>query len=165
MMGESALQLVFDAVTEKIEKRGGVLKYDEETLKKIQFLNEYGVIESRIRILRDRLENRKSCLYSIGAVKLDGMPKGRKTFTIADKVVEAVTVEDETAEKIKKLQAKQAKILERINAVEDLTYISVLELYYVEGLYWKEVADMLGVSERTVYAIHALALEKFTICS
>lgn len=149
----------------EIEKRGDVLKYDEETLKKIQFLNEYGVIESRIRILRDRLENRKSCLYSIGAVKLDGMPKGGKTFTIADKVVEAVTVEDETAEKIKKLQAKQAKILERINTIEDLTYISVLELYYVEGLYWKEVADMLGVSERTVYAIHALALEKFTICS
>ena len=40
-----------------MEKRGDVLKYDEETLKKIQFLNEYGVIESRIRILRDRLEN------------------------------------------------------------------------------------------------------------
>lgn len=149
----------------EIEKRGDVLKYDEETLKKIQFLNEYGVIESRIRILRDRLENRKQCLYALGAVKLDGMPKGGKTFTIADKVVEAVTVEDETAEKIEKLRIKQSKILERINAVEDLKCVTVLELYYVEGLYWKEVADLLGVSERTAYSIHNIALEKFTVCS
>lgn len=149
----------------QLSKRGDVLNYDKETLKKIEFLNEYGVIESRIRILRDRLENRKQCLYSLGSVKLDGMPKGGKTFTIADKVVEAVTVEDETAEKIENLRIKQSKILERINAVEDLKCVTVLELYYVEGLYWKEVADMLGVSERTVYSIHNIALAKFTICS
>jgi DNA-directed RNA polymerase specialized sigma subunit, sigma24 homolog len=149
----------------QLSKRGDVLNYDKETLKKIEFLNEYGVIESRIRILRDRLENRKSCLYSLGAVKLDGMPKGGKTFTIADKVVEAVTIEDETAEKIEKLRAKQYKILEQIDAVGNLKYITVLELYYVEGLYWKEVADRLGVSERTVHTVHALALAKFTICS
>ena len=149
----------------QLSKRGDVLNYDKETLKKIEFLNEYGVIESRIRILRDRLENRKSCLYSLGAVKLDGMPKGGKTFTIADKVVEAVTIEDETAEKIEKLRAKQYKILEQIDAVGNLKYITVLELYYVEGLYWKEVADRLGVSERTVHTVHALALTKFTICS
>lgn len=101
----------------------------------------------------------------MGAVKLDGMPKGGKTFTIADKVVEAVTIEDETAEKIEKLRAKQYKILEQIDAVGNLKYITVLELYYVEGLYWKEVADRLGVSERTVHTVHALALAKFTICS
>lgn len=148
-----------------MEKRGDVLKYDEETLKKIQFLNEYGVIESRIRILRDGLKIENHVCIRLVLLNLMVCQKDGKTFTIADKVVEAVTVEDETAEKIKKLQAKQAKILERINTIEDLTYISVLELYYVEGLYWKEVADMLGVSERTVYAIHALALEKFTICS
>jgi DNA-directed RNA polymerase specialized sigma24 family protein len=149
----------------QLSKRGDVLNYDKETLKKIEFLNEYGVIESRIRILRDRLENRKQCLYALGAVKLDGMPKGGKTFTIADKVVEAVTVEDETAEEIEKLHTKQRKILDRIRAVEDLKCVTVLELCYVEGMYRKEVADMLGVSERTVYSIHNIALEKFTVCS
>ena len=56
------------------------------------------------------------------------MPKGGKTFTIADKVVEAVTIEDETAEKIEKLRAKQYKILEQIDAVGNLKYITVLEL-------------------------------------
>ena len=70
-----------------MEKRGDVLKYDEETLKKYNFLNEYGVIESRIRILRDRLENRKSCLYSIGAVKLDGMPKVEKLLPLLIKLL------------------------------------------------------------------------------
>lgn len=146
-------------------ERGVNLKYDDATLKKIQFLNEYGIIESRINVLRERLEHRKDCLYSIGAVKLNGMPKGGKPFTLADKVVEAITVEDDTAEKIEKLIARQRNIIDRINALDNMNYINVLELYYVDGLYWKEVADRLNMSVRTTYAIHALALEEFTICT
>ena len=99
----------------QLSKRGDVLNYDKETLKKIEFLNEYGVIESRIRILRDRLENRKQCLYSLGSVKLDGMPKGGKTFTIADKVVEAVTVEDEQQRKSKScIRSKEKSLIEYV---------------------------------------------------
>lgn len=134
---------------------------DKVKIKKIEYLNQYRCIDSRIRILKERLENHKQDLYTISAVQFDGMPKNGESRTIGDRVVDVLSLEEETLEKIKNLALRQSEIRNKIEKITDFECLTVLELYYIDNLYWKEVADAMGISERKVYNIHCNAIDKF----
>lgn len=53
------------------------------------------------------------------------------------------------------------KLIKRIHAIENPDHEFILELRYINGLTWEEIADEMGYSVRHVHRLHEKALEEF----
>lgn len=62
--------------------------------------------------------------------------------------------------KIMELMDGIYKLREDIERLENPTHRELLQLYYVEGLKWEEVAERMGFSNRTLYRLNNMALKK-----
>ena len=62
--------------------------------------------------------------------------------------------------KIMELMDGIYKLREDIERLENPIHRELLQLYYVEGLKWEEVAERMGYSLCSVYRIHKFALNK-----
>ena len=76
-------------------------------------------------------------------------------------IVKIVDLENEINAEIDRLVDLKTDILKSINRLKDPVCQLLLELRYVQGQSWEDVALALGYSERTIFSIHGRALKKF----
>lgn len=86
---------------------------------------------------------------------------GKSTKSHTENVIaKIVDLEKEINADIAKLVDTKAEIVETINLVEDPMCQLLLEMRYVSGKTWDEIAQSLSCSARSVFNIHGRALRE-----
>ncbi len=75
-------------------------------------------------------------------------------------IVKIIDLEGEINRDIDRLVELKKEILETINQVSDISCQLILEMRYVAGKGWEEVADAMGYDRRTIFRIHGKALKE-----
>ena len=107
--------------------------------------------------LRDRIERAEYMLMTLrersnpGAQVLTGMPHtpGVKDKT-GDCAVEIVALEGKIACLRETLREKEAEASAFLSSIDDECISTALRLRYIHGMLWKEVAYMVGQSEKNI---------------
>lgn len=86
---------------------------------------------------------------------------GRSTNSpMEDATVKLIDLCYEINEDIDKLVGLKAEILETISKVDDPVSQLLLQMRYIEGKTWEDVASALNYNNRTVFKIHGRALKE-----
>lgn len=96
---------------------------------------------------------------------ITGMPRGGSgdwTQT-ADRLIE---LEQAVNERTRELVRWKLAAIDAIRQVEEPRLAELLELYYIDGFTWEQVAERMGyVDVRWVYVLHGRALKMFEVPS
>lgn len=95
--------------------------------------------------------------------KMDGMPRNGKVSGLDDVYARIERISKKRDKAREEALDLCEKIYDMIDSLEDYTQRAVIELHYIHGRTWAEVAVELSekkpVAERTVHYIHGKALE------
>ncbi|MGF7184733.1 DNA-directed RNA polymerase specialized sigma subunit [Desulfitispora alkaliphila] len=76
-------------------------------------------------------------------------------------IVKVIDLENEINADIDRLIDLKRDIQDTINKMDDINQQLLLELRYLSGKGWDEIAATMGYDPRTVYRIHGKALKEF----
>lgn len=95
---------------------------------------------------------------------LSDMPRGGgERRSSEDIILRIAEIENEIDRKIDALLDQRAAVVEAITAVGDRQLREVLELRYLDGATFEEIAEEMGLSVRHVLRLHGAALEKIPV--
>jgi DNA-directed RNA polymerase specialized sigma24 family protein len=122
-----------------------------------EFLRRARDIDRRVDEATERAERIRAKLEAGRMSSLTGMPRGGGAdwTETADRLIELERVVNaRTREWVRwKLDA-----IDAIRSVGEPRLAEVLELYYIDGLTWEQVAQRMGLDLRWVYRLHGRAL-------
>lgn len=122
-----------------------------------EFLRRARTVDRRVDEAQERVDRLRARLEAGRLSRVTGMPRGGGAdwTETADRLIELEKVVNaRTREWVRwKLAA-----IDAIRAVEEPRLAEVLELYYIDGMTWEQVAQRMGVDVRTVYRLHGRAL-------
>lgn len=111
-------------------------------------------IDSKVEALR-RLRSKAE---KITTVYSDTPGVGGNTDKVGDILARIMDLENELAREFRELKSALIAAEMMINSLEDPDQQAALDLYYIGGKTWKEVARELNWQERQIYRIHGEAL-------
>ena len=76
-------------------------------------------------------------------------------------VVKVIDLESEINADFVRLIELKKEIQDTINRMEDINYQLLLEMRYLNGKNWEEIAQELKYNNRTVFKVHGKALKQF----
>ncbi|MBR2798961.1 MAG: hypothetical protein IKE17_14640 [Clostridia bacterium] len=126
---------------------------DDMTAK--EFLVRARRIDRRIEETRERLERMRGQLGGRVA-NLSGIPGSRQRWS--DKVDDMIDIELRLEKQIREMCQIKREVMDAIDGVDDPLGREVLELYYLDGLSWGDVASRMHYSVRNVQILHGKAL-------
>ena len=95
---------------------------------------------------------------------LSDMPRGGgERRSSEDIILRIAEIENEIDRKIDALLDQRAAVVEAITAVGDRQLREVLELRYLDGATFEEIAEEMGLSVRHVLRLLGAALEKISV--
>ena len=122
-----------------------------------EFLRRARDVDRRVDEAQERVDRLRAKLEAGRLSRVTGMPRGGGAdwTETADRLIELERVVNaRTREWVRwKLDAINA-----IRSVEEPRLAEVLELYYIDGLTWEQVAQRMGLDQRWVYRLHGRAL-------
>ncbi|MBQ6152070.1 MAG: DUF1492 domain-containing protein [Mogibacterium sp.] len=124
-----------------------------------EYLNQARYIDRQIDAKLEHQEKLNSIIYKATSTISD-MP-GSPTRDIAKReraIAKVIDLEKEIDDEIDRLVDKKREIKSLINKIENSEYALLLELRYVNISTWEQIADILGISLRSVYRMHGAAL-------
>ncbi|HHX22428.1 MAG TPA: DUF1492 domain-containing protein [Thermoanaerobacterales bacterium] len=111
----------------------------------------------QLQILRD-LSMKVSANLTVEKVAGGNNKKGHMENT----VVKIVDLEKETKEDVERSIAIKAEIMNTISQVDDPIGQIILEMRYINGKGWDEIARELKYNDRSIFRIHSRALNEIT---
>ena len=122
-----------------------------------EFLRRARDVDRRVDEAQERVDRLRARLEAWRLSRVTGMPRGGGAdwTETADRLIELERVVNaRTREWVRwKLDA-----IDAIRSVGEPRLAEVLELYYIDGMTWEQVAQRMGVDVRTVYRLHGRAL-------
>lgn len=122
-----------------------------------EFLRRAREVDRRVDEAQERVERLRARLEAGRMSQITGMPRGGSgdwTQTVDRLIALEQAVNARTRELVRwKLAAMDA-----IDAVEEARLREVLELYYIDGFTWEQVAKQMNTDLRWVYRLHGRAL-------
>ena len=122
-----------------------------------EFLRRARDVDRRVDEAQERVDRLRARLEAGRLSRVTGMPRGGGAdwTETADRLIELERVVNaRTREWVRwKLAA-----IDAIRSVEEPRLSEVLELYYIDGLTWEQVAQRMGLDQRWVYRLHGRAL-------
>jgi DNA-directed RNA polymerase specialized sigma24 family protein len=118
-------------------------------------MRRVGEVEERLRRMRAQLEGRVS--------RTSRTPGSRTRW--GDCVDEMIDLERRYDEQLRELCRERLRVVKMIEGVKSPAAREVLELYYLDGLSWREVARRVSYSVRNVQILHGRALEEISLHS
>lgn len=113
-------------------------------------------LEIKLALLDDRITGLKS-------PSLSGMPRGGVPVKLEDLLSDKMDLED----RIKRLKAKSRglknEVCEEIDSLEDSRYCEVLELRFIDGLSFDEIAEEMGYTERHIINLYSEAITLLSV--
>ena len=122
-----------------------------------EFLRRAREVNRRVNEAQERVDRLRAKLESGRMSSVTGMPRGGGAdwTETADRLIELeMVLNAQTRELVRWTRAA----IEAIRAVEEPKLAEVLELYYIDGLKWDQVAQRMKLDIRWVYRLHGRAL-------
>lgn len=122
-----------------------------------QYLRQVRGIDRRIEREEEQLERLRAKVEAGRMSSVTGMPRGGAsdwTETV-DRLIE---LERRLNARIREMCALKQSAMDMIDRVEEARYREVLELYYLHGLTWTQVAEVMHLDLRWIYRLHGRAL-------
>ena len=122
-----------------------------------EFLRTARDADRRIDEAMERLERMRAKLEAGRMSNLTGMPRGGAVdwTETADRVIE---LEKRVNSRIREMVRQKQAAMDAIDQVEEARLREVLELYYLDGYTWEQVAEQMDMSDRHVKRLHGIAL-------
>lgn len=127
-----------------------------------EFLRQARTIDRRVDEATERVERLRAKLEAGRMSSITGMPRGGAgdwTQT-ADKLIE---LEKRVNARIREMVRLKQVAMDAIETVEEARLREVLELYYLDGFTWEQVAERMALDIRWVYRLHGKALLKVKV--
>ena len=127
-----------------------------------EFLRRARSVDRRVDEASERVERLRERLEAGRMSRLTGMPRGGSgdwTQT-ADRLIE---LEQAVNQRTRELVRWKLAAIDAIRQVEEPRLAEVLELYYIDGLTWEQVAQRMGLDQRWVYRLHGRALTRVRV--
>ena len=124
-----------------------------------EFLRRARSVDRRVDEAQERVERLRARLESGRMSAVTGMPRGGASdwTETADRLIE---LEQAVNQRTRELVRWKLAAIDAIRAVEEPRLAEVLELYYIDGLTWEQVAQRMGFKDvRWVYELHGRALK------
>jgi DNA-directed RNA polymerase specialized sigma24 family protein len=122
-----------------------------------EFLRRARAVDRRVDEAQERVERLRARLEGGRMSAVTGMPRGGSSdwTQTADRLIE---LEQAVNERTRELVRWKLAAIDAIRAVEEPRLAEVLELYYIDGFTWEQVAERMGLDLRWVYRLHGRAL-------
>jgi HAMP domain-containing protein len=129
-----------------------------------EFLRQARDADRRIDEAMERLERMRAKLEAGRMSNLTGMPRGGALdwTETADRVIE---LERRVNARIREMVRQKQAAMDAIDRVEEARLREVLELYYLDGYTWEQVAEQMDMSDRHVKRLHGIALLRVKVPS
>lgn len=127
-----------------------------------EFLRRAREVDRRVDEATERVERIRAKLESGRMSSLTGMPRGGGAdwTETADRLIELERVVNQ---RTRELVRWKLAAIDAIRSVDEPRLAEVLELYYIDGLRWEDVAQRMGMDVRWVYRLHGRALLKVQV--
>ena len=127
-----------------------------------EFLRRAREVDRRVDEAQERAEQLRAKLEAGRMSSVTGMPRGGGAdwTETADKLIELERVVNQ---RTRELVRWKLAAIDAIRAVEEPRLSEVLELYYIDGLTWEQVAQRMGITERWALILHGRALLLATV--
>ena len=114
-------------------------------------------VDRRVDEAQERIDRLRARLEDGRMSSVTGMPRGgAKDWTeTADRLIE---LEQRVNAQARELVRWKLAAIDAIRQVEEPRLAEVLELYYIDGMTWGQVAQRMGLDVRWVYRLHGKAL-------
>ena len=122
-----------------------------------EFLRRARSVDRRIDEATERVERIRARLEAGRMSSVTGMPRGgaQDWTATADRLIE---LEKDVNARIREMCRLTRLAQEAIDRVEEARLKEVLELYYIDGYSWTQVAQRMGLDKRWVFRLHGRAL-------
>ena len=112
-----------------------------------EFLRRARTIDRRIDEATERAERLRARLEAGRMSSITGMPRGGSSDWTAtvDKLIE---LEQQVNSRVREMCRLKRLAQEAIDRVDEARLREVLELYYIDGYSWQQVADRMGLDVR-----------------
>ena len=127
-----------------------------------EFLRMARGVDRRIDRATERVERLRARLEAGRLNQITGMPRGGNSdwTETADKLIE---LEKIVNARVREMCKVKRLAMEAIEAVDEMRYREVLELYYLDGFTWEQVAKQMAYDVRHVTRLHGKALQKVKV--
>lgn len=123
-----------------------------------EYLKLFRAYTEKIRQLENDLKTLEAERDNI-RILADGMPSTGKISKRVEMIaVKIVDLQERTMEERAKYLEKRAEVRQVILMVPDDRQSRVLDLRYIQGKSWEEIADIMGFGERQIYRFHGYGL-------
>lgn len=130
-------------------------------MKAYHYLSQVYHIRRKIRFRQERIVLLNAQLSRSGFRAGNDPVKVSLNVTAGqDAVIRLVEAKEELEREVARLEAKKQEITDTIAGVEDPMQNAVLELRYLNGRSFDEIAEILEYTERWIYASHRQALRE-----
>ena len=122
-----------------------------------EFLRRAREVDRRVDEAQERAERLQAKLESGRMSSVTGMPRGGGAdwTETADRLIELERVVNA---RTRELVRWKLAAIDAIRAVEEPRLSEVLELYYIDGFTWEQVAKRMELDPRWVFRLHGKAL-------
>ena len=124
-----------------------------------KYLKRYKRNLSNIKRLEYKLDELTMRIETVSSPQITGMPRGGQHKTKEDLIAEKI----ETEERIVKLKSRgriiRREILDYIDDIDDENIAETLEMFFIDGLAFDDIADEKGYSTRYIAKLYANGIE------
>ena len=128
-----------------------------------EYLRQIRVLNAKIARRKKQLEELQALATSMGSPstgdRVQSSPSGDKMSGI---VARWVDLEQDIAVMIDDLVNLKNRIIGEIYQLDDERYIRILEMRYVDGDRWEQIAKDMGYGMPHLFRLHGSALQEFT---
>lgn len=127
-----------------------------------EFLRRARSIDRQVDEATERAERVRARLEAGRMSSLTGMPRGGGAdwTETADRLIELERVVNA---RTRELVRWKLAAIDAIRAIEEPRLAEVLELYYIDGFTWEQVAQRMDLDKRWVFRLHGKALQKIEV--
>lgn len=122
-----------------------------------EFLRRARAVDRQVDEATERAARIRARLEAGRMSSVTGMPRGgAKDWTeTADRLIE---LEQRVNAQVREMVRWKLAAIDAIDAVEEARLREVLELYYIDGFTWEQVAQRMELDPRWVFRLHGKAL-------
>ena len=127
-----------------------------------EFLRQVRQADRRVDEATERAERIRAKLETGRMSSVTGMPRGGSSdwTQTADRLIE---LEQAVNARTRELVRLKLAAIDAIRVVEEPRLAELLELYYIDGLTWEQVAQRMALDVRWVYRLHGKALMRVKV--
>ena len=122
-----------------------------------EFLRRARSIDRQVDEATERVERIRARLEAGRMSSVNGLPRGG-VMDWTDTVDKLIELEQVVNRRTRELVRWKLAAIDAIDQVEEARLREVLELYYIDGFTWEQVAQRMGLDLRWVFRLHGKAL-------